>query len=197
VFVVTWRDIRKALAEGRPEPITSCTGRAAVAILLRDGPSAIEVLFIHRAEHPQDPWSGHMAFPGGRAEDGEEPLMTAVREAAEEVGIDLRSAELLGALDELQAVRRVPIDLAIAPFVFRCPEGFQPQPSAEVDSVCWLPVDELLGERYRDTFDYSEAGHTLQFPCFRVEGQVIWGLTYRMFGDLADRLRRVRQNPAP
>jgi 8-oxo-dGTP pyrophosphatase MutT (NUDIX family) len=193
---VTWGTLRKAMSGRAPEPIASCRQRAAVAIVLRDGPDSIEVLFIHRAEHPQDPWSGHMAFPGGRAEEGEEPLMTAVREAAEEIGIDLRSAELLGALDELQAVRRVPLDLAIAPFVFRAPDGFTPQPSAEVRSVCWLSVDELLGQRYRDTYDYQEAGHVLRFPCFRVEDKVIWGLTYRMFGDLAARVRAAREDGA-
>src|SRR5437870_1501228 len=95
---VTWEVVREALAGHEPAPLVTCTRRAAVAIVLRDGASGIEVLFIHRAEHPDDPWSGHMAFPGGRAEDGEPPVLTAMRESAEEVGLDLGEAELLGGL---------------------------------------------------------------------------------------------------
>jgi len=189
---VTWDVIREALAAPASTAVLTCTRRAAVAIVLRDGPSGIEVLFIHRAEHPEDPWSGHMAFPGGRAEDGEPPLLTAMRESAEEVGLDLGRAELLGALDEVQAVRRVPVDLAIAPFVFRVPASATPQPNHEVRAVCWLPLEGLMGESFRSTYDYAEAGGVLRFPCFRVEDKVIWGLTYRMFGDLAARLRAAR-----
>lgn len=166
-----------------------CTRRAAVAIVLRDGGAGIEVLFIHRADHPDDPWSGHMAFPGGRAEDGEAPLLTAIRETAEEVGLDLGRGELLGALDELQAVRRIPIDLAIAPFVFRVAPEASLHPNQEVRSLCWLGLDDLLGERFRSTYDYSELGGVLRFPCFRVDDKVIWGLTYRMFSELATRVR--------
>jgi 8-oxo-dGTP pyrophosphatase MutT (NUDIX family) len=191
-----WDAIREALAGRDPEPIRHCTQRAAVAILLRDGSSGVEVLFIHRAEHPLDPWSGHMAFPGGRSEEGEEPFMTVVREAAEEVGVDLREAELIGALDELQAVRRVPIDLAVAPFVFRVPPTVELRPGVEVRSCFWLGLDDLLSDRYAATFDYSEGASVLRFPCFRYEDKVIWGLTYRMFGDLAARLRATRGRPS-
>jgi 8-oxo-dGTP pyrophosphatase MutT (NUDIX family) len=185
----TWDLVRRALAGRTPAPIAGCTHRAAVAILLRDGASGIELLFIHRADHPDDPWSGHMAFPGGRAEDGEAPLATAIRESEEEVGIDLRRAELLGGLDELQAVRRIPLDLAIAPYVFRVSEDAVAHPSAEVRGVCWYPLPDLLAGRYLSTFDYTETGNVLRFPCLRIEDKVIWGLTYRMFSELAMRLR--------
>jgi 8-oxo-dGTP pyrophosphatase MutT (NUDIX family) len=186
---VTWDGIRGALAGRAPEPILSCSRRAAVALVLRDAAPSIELLFIARAVHPDDPWSGHIAFPGGRSEEGESSLRTAVRESAEEVGIDLEAAELLGPLDELQAVRRVPIDLAIAPFVFRVPEGTAVVAGPEVQCAFWIPLDDLMGERYRGTFDYSEGDSVLRFPCFRVEERVIWGLTYRMFSELSMRLR--------
>jgi 8-oxo-dGTP pyrophosphatase MutT (NUDIX family) len=157
--------------------------------VLRDGASSIELLFIARAVHPDDPWSGHVAFPGGRSEAGEASLRTAVRESAEEVGVDLDAAELLGALDERQAVRRVPLDLAIAPVVFRVPAATAVVAGPEVECAFWLPVEDLMGARYRDTFDCAEGGSVRRFPCFRVEARVIWGLTYYMFGELALRLR--------
>jgi 8-oxo-dGTP pyrophosphatase MutT (NUDIX family) len=189
---VSWAAIERALADREPERVAHCPRRAAVSIVLRDAEDAIEVLFIHRAEHPEDPWSGHMAFPGGRTEEGESPLTTAMRETAEEVGLDLAQAQLLGALDELQPARRHPLDLAISPFVFRVRPDVVPRPNHEVRQVCWLALDDLMTDRYRSTYDYSEGDSVLRFPCFRVEERVIWGLTYRMFAELAMRLRVVK-----
>jgi 8-oxo-dGTP pyrophosphatase MutT (NUDIX family) len=162
-----------------------------VALILRDGPAGLEVLFIRRAEHPQDPWSGQMAFPGGRAEPGDADLrLTAVRETAEEIGVDLAAcAQTLGALDELQAMARMrPLGLVIAPFVFGLTGSADVRLSEEVRSVHWLPLDELLSERLHSTMEYAHDSTTLQFPCLRVDGLVIWGLTYRMFMSLASLL---------
>src|SRR6059036_755615 len=118
-----WKDVRSALASRPPAPVSADVARrAAVALVLRDGPSGIELLFIRRADHPEDPWSGQMAFPGGRSEPGDpDPRATAVRETEEEIGVDLaRDAEYLGPLDEVRAAARLrPVDLAISPFVFR------------------------------------------------------------------------------
>jgi 8-oxo-dGTP pyrophosphatase MutT (NUDIX family) len=166
--------------------------RAGVALVLREGAGGIEILFVRRAEDPADPWSGHMAFPGGRLEPGDADLCaTAVRETREEIGLDLgASADVLGALDELRAMARMqPMDLAIAPFVFRL-RGPQVEltPSAEVTSVHWLPLEDLLGPRFRASTSYSHEGRTIEFPCLQVDNLVIWGLTYRMFTSFAERL---------
>ena len=188
----TWEGVRAAVAarEARPVPPDPLSSRAAVAMILRDGTSGIEVLFIRRAEHPQDPWSGQMAFPGGRAEPGDADLRaTAVRETREEIGVDLaEAAEYLGALDEVQAVARMrPMNLSIAPFVFRLRESFEPVLSGEVRSLHWLPLDDLLGTARRSTMDYAHQGESMQFPCLRIDEVVIWGLTYRMFMGFQER----------
>jgi 8-oxo-dGTP pyrophosphatase MutT (NUDIX family) len=188
----TWDEVTTALGL-RPaaEVADPASRRAAVAVILRDGRDGIEVLFIRRAEHPQDPWSGQVAFPGGRAEPGDTDLRaTAVRETLEEIGVDLvASADALGALDEVRAVARgVPMNLTIAPFVFRLREPFEPALSAEVRSVHWLPLGDLLGTARRSTMDYAQQGVSLQLPCLRVDELVIWGLTYRMFVSFQERL---------
>ena len=189
----TWDDVRRCLGARAASASTGggSDRRAAVALILRDGAAGIELLFIRRAEHPMDPWSGQMAFPGGRAEPGDRDLeATAVRETLEEIGLDLGDAERLGALDEVRAMARLrPMNLTILPVVFRAPAHADLRLSEEVTSVHWLPLAPLLGAELRSTMDYVHEGSSLQFPCVRVaDDLVIWGLTYRMLLALGDLL---------
>jgi len=186
--VTSWDDLGRALARRDPVLVGTDLPRAAVALVLRDGgPAGLELLFIRRAEHEKDPWSGHMGFPGGRAEPEDASLeATAVRETLEETGLDLaRRGVRLGALDEVHALARGrPVDLAIAPFVFRLRERLEGAPSHEVVSLHWLPLESLLAPQTRSTLQYDHEGTLLELPCLRIEGLVIWGLTYRMFDSL-------------
>ena len=114
-------DVRSVLGGRAPRELAEHEKWAAVALLLREGASGPEVFFIRRAEHPRDPWSGHMAFPGGRQDAQDATLLhTAVRETQEEVGLDLsREAEHIGQLDDLQAIARgKPQETVIRPFVY-------------------------------------------------------------------------------
>src|SRR5262245_60889564 len=178
--------VREALAAREPARVQDAvSSRAAVAVILRPGPAGLEVLFIRRAEHPRDPWSGQMAFPGGRSEPGDPDLKTtAARETLEEIGLDLvRDAEYLGSLDEVRAMARLrPMDLAITPFVFHVAGDHGMSLSSEVTSVHWLPLETLLSAEARSSFEYRHDGGVLTFPSLRVEEVVIWGLTYRMLG---------------
>jgi 8-oxo-dGTP pyrophosphatase MutT (NUDIX family) len=170
------------------EPVAS---RAAVAVILREGREGIEILFIRRAERADDPWSGHVGFPGGRVEAGDSDLgATARRETLEEIGLDLaRDAELLGGLDEIRAMARGrPVDLAITPFVFHLQGGDDVSLSAEVTSVHWLSLDALLGPEPHGRFEYRHGDQTVDLPCLRLGDLVIWGLTYGMFVGLRERL---------
>lgn len=168
--------------------------RAAVALVLRDGASGIELLVIRRAQDPEDPWSGHVGFPGGRVEEGDAEFReTAIRETREEVGLDLGRASYLGALDQIRAVARTrPVDLCIAPFVFRLGDHQEVIAAAkEVASAHWLSLDALLDPAALGTVEYPYGEAILHFPCLRVDGLVVWGLTFRMFTDLAERLQEL------
>ncbi len=166
--------------------------RAAVAVILRPwGGEDIAFLFIKRAEDPQDQWSGHMAFPGGRVDPRDaDSLATARRETREEVGLDLASsATLLGRLDELQASakgRRLP--LIITPFVLAW-EGESDALGAgdpelilndEVEAIHWIRGRELRDPAAVGTTPYVFGGQRYDLPCLHVQGQTIWGLTYQM-----------------
>ena len=186
--MTSWGELASALAGHAPRRAGGEGPRAAVALVLREGPSGgLELLFIRRAEHEKDPWSGHIGFPGGRAEPRDPGLeATAVRETLEETGLDLaRDGERLGALDEVRALARGrPVDLVIAPFVFRLRGQADGTPSHEVVSLHWLPLERLLAGGSRSTLEYQYEETVLELPCLRIEGLVIWGLTYRMFDNL-------------
>jgi len=186
--VTAWGDVAAALVGRVARRVEDDLPRAAVALVLRDGAAGdVELLFIRRAEHERDPWSGHMGFPGGRAEPGDRgPEATAVRETLEETGLDLeRDGERLGALDEVKALARGrPVDLVIAPFVFRLSRRKDGAPSHEVVSLHWLPLGRLLSPEVRSTLQYQYEETVRELPCLRIDGLVIWGLTFRMFENL-------------
>jgi 8-oxo-dGTP pyrophosphatase MutT (NUDIX family) len=166
--------------------------RAAVAAVLRDSGRGPEILLIRRAEHPDDPWSGHMAFPGGREDPGDPDLLgTAMRETLEELSLDLqRSARLLGALDELPAVARGKrTGLTIAPFVFELTEEPALTLNYEVAEVLWAPLEGLLRGEFATTYPYTIEGQEVRLPAHNVEGRLVWGLTGRMLDSLLALLR--------
>jgi len=168
------------------------TREAAVAVVMRrlDAP---EVLLIKRAEHAADPWSGHIALPGGRHDPADQDsLATAIREAQEEVGLDLaRTARYLGALDDVQALWRTQqIDMVIVPhvFVLESEVVLEPDP-AEVEQVLWAPLAPMLRGESRATHSYRHEGQDLSFPAWRVGEHTVWGLTHRMLDSLFGLLR--------
>jgi 8-oxo-dGTP pyrophosphatase MutT (NUDIX family) len=178
--------IRHRLANHRPAPLSiDATTRAAVAMLLQPQDHDLHMLFIHRAHHPQDPWSGHMAFPGGRKDPEDVDLrMTIHRETREEVGIDLDLyGEYLGHMTELQAVARGrPISMAVAPFVYLVSPEATPTPDpVEVQDTIWVPLGFMQREGVESIVSRPMPdGATVEVPALVYGGKTIWGLTYRM-----------------
>ena len=157
--------------------------RAAVALILRSTPRGPEVLFIRRAEHPQDPWSGQLAFPGGRREPSDADLLeTAVRETSEEVSLDLSaSARLLGRLDELPVtVRGKRTGMTVAPFVFELTREVELAYNYEVSEVVWTPLEPLYRGQRATKFRYELDGEHVDMPAHDIDGRIVWGLTHRM-----------------
>jgi len=149
-------------------------------------PLETEVLLIRRAEHPGDPWSGQMAFPGGHYESHDRDMLaTAIRETIEEVGLDLREHELIGALDEHAAtIAGTFTGLVIAPFVFALTSDVELQPNYEVASVVWAPLGQMARGELDARHELSRNGETMHFPAFGIGPHVVWGLTHRMLQSL-------------
>jgi len=192
-------EIRRALAAHGPtlEPDLAEDGsrkkRAAVAMILRPrrGEDGADVLFIERARFAGDPWSGHMAFPGGRVEaDDDDPRAAAERETLEEVSVSLASAEPLGQLDDLRgrhAGREIP--MVISAYVYLCRSPAPLEPNYEVAQAFWFPLAELLDPARRDHYEIRG----LRFPGVRVGEpgrHVVWGLTYRFVEGFFERVGR-------
>ena len=165
---------------------------AAVALLLRPagggaaeeatGDSA-EILLIKRAERAGDPWSGHLAFPGGRAEKQDATLLDiAMREAAEEVGIDARTGgRLLGRLATIRPLStRIP-SITVTPFVALAPPGAIPRVQrAEVEEAFWMPLAALRRTGRSAVVRWEAGDGTRELPAFPSPRGPIWGITERI-----------------
>jgi len=177
-------DLRAQLQGRTPRELAEHEKWAAVAMLLRDGARGPEVFFIRRAEHPNDPWSGHMAFPGGRQDERDATLLhTAMRETREEVGLDLSTgAEHIGQLDDLQAIARgKPQETVIRPFVFEVHREWPIRvQEREVAEALWTPLLPLYRGEVDTIRPYQWHGTQIDFPAYDVEGRIVWGLTYQM-----------------
>ncbi|MCH2409647.1 CoA pyrophosphatase [Myxococcota bacterium] len=176
-------EIRDAFRAHKPN-VLSREGRseAAVALVFRETESNTEVLFIERAQHPDDPWSGHMAFPGGRRDSIDSNTRDAAeRETREEVGLDLAKAEFLGPLVDLEGFRDgKKVGLVISSFAFFHPEPEELVISEEVAEALWVPVEFLWEPSRQIDYAYRDSE---SYPGIKVspsDRHVVWGLTYRM-----------------
>ena len=174
--------IRAALSHHQPLlATTSDKTPAAVALVLRERDGQTQLLFIERTRQEGDPWSGHIAFPGGRREACDADLrQTAERETCEEIDLDLRQGEYLGRLDDLTGAS-LPVRVAAFAYIVKNPGPLTP--NSEVQEAFWVPLAILL-----DPARQLEC----QFPFRGLEGRllpaidllepgrpVLWGITYR------------------
>lgn len=157
---------------------------AAVAMVLREAkPGAVEMLFIRRAVQEGDPWSGQVALPGGRRDEGEADLAdTAVRETREEMGFDIRAhGELIGALDELRPRSPVLPPVIVRPYVAVLAATPPITLSTEVASHFWVPLDALFDPaNTKNTRVQTRGTFWMWRNAIHYNDQVIWGLTERI-----------------
>jgi len=204
--------IRAALA-ARPRRPLSIPGfrPAAVLVPLLSRPGGPTVLFTRRTNRVPH-HKGEISFPGGGREEGESAEEAALREAEEEVGLDPSLIEIAGLLDDVPSIARYVVTPVVA-VVREPPEAFRTS-AFEVLEPFELPLARLLDPAVRRAslwdparlpaeaaaavrtahVDFEEidpaTGHWRVWSFHADEGRVVWGLTARIFAELADRSLR-------
>lgn len=155
---------------------------SAVLILFGETDGRPDLLLTGRSQqlrsHP-----GQAAFPGGRAEPGDaDAAATALREAAEETGLDPYGVDVVASLPPLWLRHS---DHVVTPVVgwWRDPSPVRPVDLAEVASVHRIPIDDLLDPAHR--FELAYPGGRLG-AAFRADGLLIWGFTALLLSALFD-----------
>ena len=186
--------IRLAGHPGRMIELEGAMRYAAIALVLRptdEGGGDSDLLMIKRAEVERDPWSGHVACPGGRMDPTDRDLeQTAVRETWEETGIDLsRDGRILGTLDDITPRTPTLPPIVIRPFVAVVRPDVSLVESPEVAEAFWVPMAAIretaswgrglvpirgVGEREVDVFRHGE--------------YTVWGLTHRALAQFVELL---------
>ncbi len=174
-----------------PAPVPNVRD-AAVAVIFRVAENGtLELLMIERASYEGDPWSGHIAFPGGRREPHDATLLdTALRETREETGVDIHTAgRVLGALERVNPMSTALPPLSIAPFVVHLTQDVTLSLSNEVADAFWVPLAAFQGEDVSRQVEVTLSNGTVRIVrAFVHERYTIWGLTERILRDLLSRL---------
>jgi 8-oxo-dGTP pyrophosphatase MutT (NUDIX family) len=169
--------------------------RAGVAAILRPAADDLELLFIRRAEYAGDPWSGHLAFPGGRIDPGDRDARAAAeRETDEEVGLDLLDRSRVRHLGRLSDVIGHAESICVSAHVYGIEGDCRLRPNHEVRDVFWSPLARVTDPERQAVreFRYLEVSRPL--PTIRLldepSAPVLWGITYKFVEDLMSILGR-------
>ncbi|MGB1252311.1 MAG: NUDIX hydrolase [Candidatus Promineifilaceae bacterium] len=175
----------------RPADLPGPVRVGAVMLLIYPYEGEPHVAYTKRPSSLKD-HSGQISFPGGKVEQGEQWLETALRETYEEVGVTAEQIEVIGALTQMYIP---PSDFEVHPFVGWCAirPNFQPNPD-EVETLIEAPLSLLLNPETvkREIWTYNkEKKLTMEVPFYHVFGHKIWGATAIMTGEFLARWRVV------
>jgi 8-oxo-dGTP pyrophosphatase MutT (NUDIX family) len=135
--------------------------------------------------------AGQISFPGGRQEDSETLLTTALRETEEEVGVPTTAVQSLG---QLTTIYIPPSGFLVHPFVGWYENGGPPQfiPSEdEVAQIIEVPLATLLDPKTAVSEPWDFKGHKVMVPYYAIQGHKVWGATAIMLSEFVERLRMI------
>jgi 8-oxo-dGTP pyrophosphatase MutT (NUDIX family) len=171
---------------GRPSPVAAEGGTpSAVLVPLYDHGDELHVVLTRRSWNLRT-HRGEVSFPGGRADPGEDPRTTALREACEEVGLDPGEVEALGELDHLTTVTRRAYIVPVLGLLPGRPE--LTANAGEVDAVLHVPLAELLDDEVFREEQWGTPDLSRPVYFFELVGDTVWGATAAMLRQLLARL---------
>lgn len=156
------------------EPSDQQEANAAIGILLKPIIEDFEILFVKRVERKTDPWSGQIAFPGGKFDPKDKDLKdTVIREIFEETGINLKEDSFLGVLEAVDSKPKR--NIRILPFiallknrpVIKLNEN-------ELDKYFWIPYKKIV-----NSIGVANLKNR-NVPAYFLEEEIVWGVTYRI-----------------
>jgi 8-oxo-dGTP pyrophosphatase MutT (NUDIX family) len=193
--VITVDDVRRAVADLPDlEPYLGppVKGEAGVLAAVFEEDGEAHIILTRRTEFMRS-HSHQVAFPGGRAEPGEEPVDAALREAYEEIGLDPSTVEIIGKLTRLATITNP--QGSIHPFVGVLPKRpvFDPNPD-EVERVFAIPIAELMeaGAFREEVWGIEETERSIYF--FELDDDIVWGATARMLYELLTSITSLRRD---
>jgi len=158
---------------------------AAVALVLREGPNDLEALFIRRAEHDEDPWSGDLAFPGGRIDpEDANGRAAAERETLEELSLDLTHGRPIGRISDVLGHAE---SIRVSAYVYAVEGDPELVPNYEIREAFWSPLDHSNDPERQAMRDFTYLDRTSAMPTVRLledpRAPVLWGITYKFMDD--------------
>lgn len=143
------------------------TGEAAVGLLVNGD----RILFIKRMKRDGDPWSGHIALPGGFVKGGETREKALLREISEEIAMDLEEHSIVARMPAQHPSNRNYV--TVYPFVLSVKGYDGAKPGPEVEDIRIIKASDLV---HRQNYYYGR-------NAFLAGDWIIWGLTYKILAD--------------
>ena len=179
---------RQALAEYIPHRLDGGKATpAAILILIYDLDGEAHILFTERTHHVEH-HKGQISFPGGACDESDDCVeTTALRETAEEIGVQPEDVEIVGQLDDMMTIS----NFLVTPYVgilkvnSECPFVINHH---EVVEVVQVPLSHLLDDRNMELEVRQYKGKQVLVPAYTYEGHRIWGATARMLHQLLELL---------
>lgn len=181
-----------------PRPVRTA---AAVALVLRERAGDLEALFIRRAEHEGDPWSGDIAFPGGRIDPEDSDARSAAeRETVEELSLELAKPGSADYLGQISDVRGNAESIRVSAFVYAVTGDPVLQPNYEIREAFWSSLDHCTESSNQEDRVFSEFDSTMHYPTIRLlddaKAPVLWGITYKFMDYFMSTIERPIPNMA-
>ncbi len=168
--------IKENLSSYKPSGPIVGLPQAAVLILLHETSEDLNLIYCLRSNNLPT-HAGEVAFPGGKREEKDETLRnTALREAQEEVNLELKDVEVLGEISSVQSR----FGLSVTPYIGILKNNSLIADGKEIAEVFSVPLNFIKNNMQKEQKSENWDNKKVFFPFFEFENKMVWGLTAYM-----------------